>query len=232
MEFKHTIEALHSQAREIEDIMSRLEKLNDIPTIEIDLILEKLRNIYDLSSDLRSAIQKERPSIETESKATQTPEPEAEKGDTYKEELKSAKPAKEIVREKIEKEMAAKDSDDNKSKADAQFVSDRFKSSKPTLNEEISEKSKFDDVSAQYKTTPIGSIKTSLGLNEKFELINHLFEGNKEKFEKTLEVLEMAGSFVEAYNYLEAHFTWDMDDPYVQRILELIRRKLIVRRNE
>ena len=81
-------------------------------------------------------------------------------------------------------------------------------------------------------TGSIGSIGTAIGLNEKFELINQLFGGSKEKFERTLEVLDMAGSFVEAYNYIEEQFEWDMDDVYVQRILELIRRKLIVRRNE
>ena len=80
-------------------------------------------------------------------------------------------------------------------------------------------------------TAPISSITSGMGLNDKFELINELFKGNREKFDKCMEVLNTAGSFVEAYNYLETNFDWDMDDPYVQRLLELIRRKLIVRRD-
>jgi hypothetical protein len=69
-------------------------------------------------------------------------------------------------------------------------------------------------------------------LNEKFELINELFGGDKARFEQMMQELNVAGSFVEAYNYLNTTFNWDMDSPYVQRLLELIRRKLIVKRDE
>ncbi|MBA7516680.1 hypothetical protein ES705_08728 [subsurface metagenome] len=100
------------------------------------------------------------------------------------------------------------------------------------MNEEIAGKSKKKDISSQLQSSPISSISGAIGLNEKFELINELFEGDKDTFESTLQVLNMAGSFVEAYNYLDKNFNWDMDNAYVQRILELIRRKLIVRRNE
>jgi hypothetical protein len=232
MEFKHTIEVLNSQAREIEDFLTRFEQLEQIPLIEIDLLLEKLRTIYDLTADLRTALQKEHSTGVTRPTTQQSEDKPYKTDQTEESAIKSPKPSKEEVREKVEKDMSRKMSKDNATDTDPKFISDRFKSSKPILNEEIMGKTKFDDISAQYKMKPIGSIKTALGLNEKFELINHLFEGNKEKFEKTLDVLDMAGSFVEAYNYLEAHFDWDMDDVYVQRILELIRRKLIVRRNE
>ncbi len=232
MEFKNTIEVLHSQAREIVDITSKLEQQDDIPFIEIDLLLEKLRNIYDLTTDLRSALQTDR-SPELKKQAIRQENHTVKQDDNEAEpKEKLLKPTKENIREKIEEDLATEAREKEKLKNKSKLVSDRFQTSDPTLNDEISEKSKKEDISSQYKTKPIGSINSALGLNEKFELINELFNGNKEKFERTMEVLDTAGSFVEAYNYLEGNFEWDMDDVYVQRILELIRRKLIVRRNE
>ncbi len=232
MEFKNTIEVLHSQALEIAEITSRFNQMDDIPFIEIDLLLEKLRNIYDLTTDLRSAVKADQTSGRKKTNDADKVQKNEKDLNEIEPEVKSSKPFKENLREKIEEDLASEARDKEKSVKESKRVSDRFQSSNPTLNDEISGKSKKEDISSQYKAKPIGSISTAIGLNEKFELINQLFDGNKEKFERTLEVLDMAGSFVEAYNYIEEHFEWDMDDLYVQRILELIRRKLIVRRNE
>lgn len=230
MEFKNTIEVLYAQAKEIEDIAAKIEQSDEIPFIEIDRLLEKLRNIYDLTLDLRSAMQGDQ--LTDREKALDKNKSDSDQDTTKldKTEEETSKTSTETIREKVGKNIL--DKKPEKTVEEKKFVSDQFKSSDPILNEEISEKSKFEDITSQYKTKPIGSIKSALGLNEKFELINHLFDGDKDKFERTMEVLETASSFVEAYNYLEGNFEWDMDDAYVQRILELIRRKLIVRRNE
>lgn len=232
MEFKNTVEVLHAQAQEIAEITLRLEQLEEIPFIEIDILLDKLRSLYDLSTDLRLALQTDYKKTE---KVTQIKKEESvathEKIEAEPK-AKSTQPTKENIHEKIEEDLAIEVKEQERKKENSRLVSDRFKTSNPTLNEEIFGKSKKEDITTQYKTSPIGSIKSALGLNEKFELINELFKGNKEQFERTIEVLDTAGSFVEAYNYLEESYEWDMNDTYVQRLLELIRRKLIVRRNE
>lgn len=232
MEYKNTIEVLHAQAREIAEITSRLGHQDEIPFIEIDMLLEKLRHIYDLTTELRFVLQTDR--LPDQNREESKPENNSVNQDITEIELegKSTKPTKEDIRDKITEDLATEAREKEKQTEKTTLVSDRFKTANPTLNESISGKSKKEDITTQYNTKPIGSIKIALGLNEKFELINQLFQGNKEQFEKTLDVIDKAGSFVEAYNYLEGNFDWDMDDVYVQRILELIRRKLIVRRNE
>jgi len=214
MEFKHTLEILHLQVKEIADMIENFEKSGKVPLIEFDILLEKFRNIYDLSSELRSAIIREQHQKETNG---------AEVNQTIEKPL----PVKEIENPSPElKKSPPANENDNK------FVSDRFKGAQHILHDDISEKNKYDDVSTKYKSKPISSIKSGLSLSEKFELINQLFKGNKEKFEHTMGVLESADSFVEACNYIESHFNWDMNDVYVQRVLELIRRKLIIGHNE
>lgn len=232
MEFKNTLEVLHSLAKEIGNITAKLEHSDDVSLIELDLLLEKLRNIYDLTMDLRVTFHSDYLTKNKKTTSDRSVIENKQRNEEMETTNRPVKPTKENVRERVEKDLASKEKEKDKTKTKEKFVSDRFKDSKLTLHDEISGKSKHDDISSQYKSKPISNISNALGLNEKFELINHLFDGDKETFEHTLELLDNAGSFVEAYNYLEEHFKWDMDDVYVQRILELIRRKLIVHRND
>lgn len=232
MEFRNTLEILNANANEIKQLMARLEKGNELSTIELDLILQKLRSIYDLVLDMQTAINdKEIPEPDnlTNNGAKVAPAPESVEikvPEQKQQELKSE------IREQIENDFKKAEIQNDEKKAKNAFVSDRFRTAKPSINEEMAAKAKTNDMSSMGRSKQISNITNALGLNEKFELINELFGGDKEKFEQAMQELNMAGSFVEAYNYLNETLHWDMDNAYVQRILELIRRKLIVKRNE
>jgi hypothetical protein len=276
MEYKNTIEALHFNAEEIRQLVASLENSERISRIDIDLILEKIRSLYDLVLDIQATINdnkvpvgqsehiiydvkpaqptetvKPENKVETASdkpekstdiifedntvslkeriffKSPHEDNPNHEKSDEQK-----LNERKQVAKENLEKDLKKEKIKSEELVSKKSFVSDRFKSSQPTLHDELASKTKQDDIVSQLKSQGASGIASTLGLNEKFELINELFDGNKEKFEFTMQVLNEAGSFVEAYNYLKDNFKWDMDSQYVQRMLELIRRKLIVRRND
>ena len=235
MEFKHTLEVLYTQAEEIRNMAEKLQQEEEIRKIDLDLLLEKLRNVYDLACDLQSVsaiedksipVPEDRPDPIREPEEKEVPEPEFE--------VKHPVEDENVVEEESsgEKKSPPDSKKEESKKTGSGLVSDRFTSSGPSLNEEMSTKAKKEDISSQYKTSPISSITSAIGINERFELINELFDGDKERFDKTIEALNSADTFVKAYSYLEKNFNWDMDSAHVQRILELIRRKLIVRRNE
>ncbi len=232
MKFRNTLEILHANAEDVKLLMARLEQRNELSTIELDLILEKLRNIYDLVLDMQNAISEKGKTEQGENIKTELnfdPTPPEIINKTHKPNLVERKSA---AREQVERDFKKEELVDEKKTSSNTFVSDRFKVSKPSLNEELALKAKTKEVSPEMKSKPVHSITNALGLNEKFELINELFGGDKEKFEQTMQELNAAASFVDAYNYLNTAFNWDMDNAYVQRLLELIRRKLIVKRNE
>jgi hypothetical protein len=233
MEFRNTLEVLHANAEEIRQLMARLEKRNEISTIELDLILEKLRSIYDLVLDMQSAlIVKADPELEIVEKTEASvslpiEDPEEKTPEQVQQKRKDA------AREQVERDLKKPEVQNEEKSSGSSFVSDRFKTSKPSLNEELAAKTKSKEIPTNSKTRPTSAgISSSLGLNEKFEIINELFGGDKNKFDQTMQELNMAGSFVEAYNHLNSTFNWDMDNAYVQRLLEIIRRKLIIKRNE
>lgn len=236
MEFKHTLEILYNQAEEIASIANKLQSGQEIRKIEIDLLLEKLRNVYDLASDLRATIHFREDAgpasdqLGVSSKSLElVEEPDFEEDLPAQEEFMD--PAPEPADETAAPEPTLADAPlepVNTTKSEQQGSGGGAK----ILNEEISSRTKREDVASQYKLTPIASINSAIGINERFELINELFGGDRQGFDETMEVLNRSDSFVDAYNYLEENFNWDMDNAYVQRVLELIRRKLIVRRNE
>lgn len=227
MNFKNTAEVLYIQAKEILDAIAKVEASGDMHTIELDLLLEKLRNIYDLVNDMKDAISKK-----NSSEISDSPQSGSEIELDTNPEVETLSNDETQIEEIIKETEIEKENSKTKPVEKTSYVSDRFKTSKPTLNEEMEVRSQKENLSSQLNLNPINSISGAIGINEKFELINELFSGDKDKFESTLEVLNKANSFVEAYNYLNDNFEWDMDSVYVQRVLELIRRKLIVRRNE
>jgi hypothetical protein len=238
MEFKNTVEVLYAQADEIRKLAAKLADSDEIRVIELDLLLEKLRNIYDLILDLEAAIPAESKTMSkdkrienqvTTQQKTQKIDPEIEEEERVEPGMKTEKSPETKAGDTELQEESSKQS---KSKTDKGLISDRFKGSTHTLHEEMASRASQEDISTQYKSKPISNILGAIAINERFELINQLFNGNKAQFEHAMEVLNGAGSFVEAYNYLMENFNWDMDNEYVQKILELIRRKLIIRRND
>jgi hypothetical protein len=234
MEFKHTLGVLYNQADEIRKMAARLQE-SETRIIDLDLMLEKLRNIYDLIIDLEAAL----PDQSKQELHIQEDHDLLKAGQSKNDEPLEIIYSKKEIEEKADIEVPYRVEDkknDSDSRGnyrnDKELVSDRFKGSKHTLHEEMTIKSKKEDISTQFKSKPINNILGAIALNERFELINQLFQGDKASFERTMEALNLAGSFVEAYNYLQENFKWDMDNEYVQRILELIRRKLIVKRND
>jgi hypothetical protein len=237
MEFKNTLEVLYAQAEEIRNMASKLETASEIRTIDLDLMLEKLRNIYDLILDLEATIPSGRtdeikssagdvqPTLKplSSNETIETSEDIAVEKETKAVTRKDHVKGKDDISQEQRKESVTQEK---------KYISDRFRGSKQTLHEEMAGRTKQEDISSQYKTRPINNIMGAIALNERFELMNQLFNGDKELFERTIEVMNTAGSFVDAYNYLQENFKWDMDNEYVQRLLELIRRKLIVRRDE
>ena len=71
-----------------------------------------------------------------------------------------------------------------------------------------------------------------MGLNDRFKLINELFNGDKDSYQKTINILDNANNFNEAFNYISSSYDWDMEDEAVQLLLDLVRRKFIVNKDE
>lgn len=93
------------------------------------------------------------------------------------------------------------------------------------INESIAKDRRLLDLSSKLKNTPITSIQTAINLNDKFLFIRELFKNNSLLYNQTLERLNTSANYTEAMAIVEKEFAWDMNDPLVSKLVELINRR-------
>lgn len=225
MDYKHSVGILTEYIKEIEEIIGELDHSKKIPAIDVDLLLDKTRNFYEMLLMLKKNVDISEKTVIVEEKR----EIQEKKEKIVENIVTPAETTlvKEIENVQIEEVKSTIQKPDEEQK----ILSDRFKKQKASLNESISQSKTFYDLSSKIQSKPLENISAAIGLNEKFSFIHTLFRGDATKYNETIQVLNNSTNFNEAYNYLNETFDWDMNSEPVQKILDLIRRKFIVNKN-
>ncbi len=71
---------------------------------------------------------------------------------------------------------------------------------------------------------PVKSIKTAIGINDKFQFIRELFEGNAEVFSKAVAELDAKKDINEAVKYLQQNFKWKKNETSL-KFANLVKRR-------
>lgn len=231
MNFELVIETINKDIQDIEKSVKNFKNRSSLPRVEIDLTMEKVRKLYD---SLQSLIEK-RPVEKI------TP-PEDKHGNinafelednylyTNKDITETSPVIPKEAGKKPEEELQIKFGEQKNDKTE--IVADRLQNGQSFRNESFRQQVSSKDLSSKLKSQPISDIGAAMGLNEKFSFIRELFNNDPDKFSETITILNHASNFNEAYSYLSDKFNWDMDDSQVQKLLDLTRRKLIIRENE
>lgn len=231
MNFELLIETINKDIQDIEKSIKNFKNRSSLPRVEIDLTLEKVRQLYDSLQSLieKRPVEKTTPP-EDKPKNINTFELEENSSDTDKN-ISEASPV--ITKEpgkKPEEELQIKFGEQKNGKTE--IIADRLQNGQSFRNESLRQQVSSKDLSSKLKSQPILDIGAAMGLNEKFSFIRELFNNDPDKFTETINILNNASNFNEAYSYLSDKFNWNMDDSQVQKLLDLTRRKLIIRENE
>ena len=247
---KELLEIINNDIQEIGDITNRLKTISKIPQIDIDLLLSKVRDIYDKLL-LLNKIGVELPEIRQEQDTTETQtkkaEAEAKARDNHRdssiekisEDIAQGEiPVKSGSEHQLEIEpeqtetLAEPDEDKTvlkhqDSKQEKTIVADRFKDSKKLVNE-IAENKKEKDIADKLQSQILGTIsdiKSAISLNDKIWFIKELFDGSTEKYDKTVDLLNNCNNLDEALKYLDNNFKWDQESQSTKKFLEVIYRR-------
>jgi hypothetical protein len=219
MESKYNITEIITQVGDIGEMISRMKTEGPVPAIEIDIVLDKIRNLYTDVSNLK----------ELNLPAAKQAKVKTEKVKAEKPAIVEAEePARQVT---VQKEKTVEKSE-NTTVEEPATIADKFKGEKKFINERLGDNGNKQDLSSKLQSKPIRDIGTSLGLNDRFKLINELFNGDKDSYQQTINILDNATNFNEAFNYISTSYDWDMEDDSVQMLLDLVRRKFIVNKNE
>jgi hypothetical protein len=221
MESKYNINEIISQVGDIGELISRMKTDGPVPAIEVDIVLEKIRKLYSDLSGLKGA---QRP-VEREVRETVP---------TKKEKVKQQAEVPQQSRspQQTETRRMAEPGSGTQASTEPATIADKFKGEKKFINERLADNGSRQDLSSKLQSKPIRDIGTSLGLNDRFKLIKELFNGDKESYQQTIDTLDSASNFNEAFNYINTSYDWDMEDEAVQMLLDLVRRKFIVNKDE
>jgi hypothetical protein len=235
MSYRHTLEAAIEGLHDIEELLTQFSQQDRIAAIEMDLTLQKMRNIYELLLMMKE--QREvKPSVEKVLEPVKKVVESAEPGLSEKSNTTAAVEVKEIV---IKKEDAPDEvfqtitpPKERKRQAEkqGQTLADQFLS-KPTLHEALHQNTRKDEPLFTHNK-PITDLASAIGINDRFTFIHELFANDKNLYDNTLITLNQAPSFNDAYNYMIHNFDWDMNSEPVQLLLDMVRRKFIKGRNE
>jgi len=234
MDYKHTLDILSSNLQDINQLISNFNNHERIPSIEMDLALSKVRNLYDVLLMIKKSEERRSPSQAISAAGSNDKQPV--------EKIRSSEDQAEDIKEQgVEKgkgtggESTGQDRQEpeitNKKEGDNRTISDRFRVKSASINENFGQSYRKDVISHSH-SKPITNLSNAIGLNDRFQFIKELFNGDVELYNNTLGVLNNSTNFNEAYNFLMDNFEWDMDSDTVQSLLELVRRKLIIHKNE
>jgi hypothetical protein len=242
MSYRHTLEAALESLQDIEELIKGFPESGDVPSIELDLSLQKLRNIYELLLVLKKPVDL---SMDQPPAAVVAPSQAPVSTPSYT-------PASPIINAPVSTQVSAPVSvpplappppsetvpppppvqarEPVVKTGDTQILSDRFKSRTTlheTLHQSLGSEGQFH---AQGK--PVENLMSAIAINDRFTFIRELFNGDSPSFEHAIRVLNESANFNDAYNYMIQNYDWDMDSDAVQLLLDIIRRKYIISRHE
>ncbi len=248
----------HQRITEVQQLLGVALERGNLSSIDRDLILEKLRRIYDELTFEQSV---KAPPVETPKENFQeqkkirpekvepikqepvvvTMKLESVRQEVKPEHIKTAqeRPAEIEAKPTIEKvvEIVSKpepndstlglqvSSSETHSPVQGEILADKFKDSRKYRNESIGTPKK--DVASKMQNKPISDLTKAIGINDKFLYTKELFNGNAELYSTTIKKLNNFTDINDALIFVQENFHWDENNDAANRLLELVRRKLL-----
>jgi len=98
---------------------------------------------------------------------------------------------------------------------------------KVSINEQILFDNPKTDLSEQIHKTPIKDLRDGIGVNDRFTYIRELFDGDVNRFNETVVILNNTENFKSAKDYMKKNFKWDVNSQAYIDFKDLVERKFI-----
>jgi len=185
-----------------QEILNRIKKIPDKPSD--DLLIETLRELYEKCILLKYA-------------------DDSDKKTSIRAEAPAAEP---VVAEKKQATIDLFSSRTASQTESAQAIPEKSvtKENKEPL------KKPNESVAEKIKQKKITDLKASIGINEKFQFINQLFEGNMKEYTVAVDQINSFSNHEEAMSYitnLQGIYKWNADEPITVNFLELVQRRFL-----
>jgi hypothetical protein len=192
------------------------KKEGPIPQIEIDILLENIRKLYDQVHLLNKVRAGHAPPLHP------SPQSVTSGHDPSLAAQPSAPPSPILSVERPKSEIRR---EEQTAKAPKAADLDLFAEEEPTFNMKLKE---AREQTMTRKAEPVEHLKQLISINDKFIFINELFDGNLKEYNEAIETLNGFDVRNEAYTYLDLLRTknlWDLRSGTLMKLKEIVERK-------
>lgn len=212
------------------DYMYRNDR--EMSRLDLDVMMERVRDLYDLLCDYQAG------KIDVE-----------EKPEYFEKEINEGG---ELVNHDVEFEIETPQDDSYDAPADEE--ADEEKADDEKADDEKADDEKADDgkdddddwededdeifrvepednsLAARLQHTPVSDIKAAMGINDKMMIINDLFKGSVDRFNKSVDALNdfptLSGSRI-YLSELQIELQWDVESPAYKMFNDLVERRFV-----
>lgn len=100
-----------------------------------------------------------------------------------------------------------------------------------SINDRIAKGQTAETLAAKHSKNPIANLEKSIGINQKFSFIKHLFNNDKTAYSEALKMLNSCTGFLEADDYvqnqLKKKYDWDEEALHVIKFIDLVERRYL-----
>jgi hypothetical protein len=231
MENRSGIYLINEKLEELSQLVHRIkDSPGQVYGIDVDLALEKLRNIYDCLSlrDVQNAI--------TIPQANEGIVIEKVIQETLIESKQEEVPQSDLIANHIEIEVEKAPSTDKKAEHEPPTLSDLFSATtrqdkspvKKIIVEKMAEKKPVEILADQFGKKKISGLNQAIGINEKFFFINELFDGNMKEYKTAIDTLNQFENFAKAAEFLETIVNkngWDKSNEAYTLLVDFVERR-------
>lgn len=236
----------------LKEFEGKLKNMN-LSVIEKDLLLDKVRNLYEAiisGTTIPAQMKPEIAATEAEVKPEETVIP-AEKVIPVVETIpeqpveKEPEPVKEIVpepvivvNEEVKIEVAAQEpvvtpvkKEEKKEKSEQNntgTLSDRFiVNHHSTVGEMMNNMRSQNDLTSQLRKKPVSNLKNAISINDRIMFARELFKGDNDLFHNTVDEINKLKQLDEAMELISDRIELNPQNPAVEKFMELLYRRFI-----
>ncbi len=100
-----------------------------------------------------------------------------------------------------------------------------------SLNDKLSKQVADVSLLSKLRKKPVEDLVKSIGINERYLFTKELFKGNSEAFMQHVRAINAVNTYEDAQQYIEKevipNFNWDVNNPAVNEFLDLVQRRFI-----
>jgi uncharacterized protein YfkK (UPF0435 family) len=238
---KSAVEKLKKHQSKITEILQLVETKEAFSVMEKDLILQHLRDMYEVVLEIKTDKITEAPVKEVRNEEVKRVEPikvKPEPAKTFVEEPKKPK-EKEVEQPKpqemiIELESTAKEEVQETSQVhetqehqqqSKQILAEKFAKPEPLLHDVVAQKVSVTDLSTKFQQKEIASLTQSIQINDRFLFIKELFGDDTKLYSESLQKIDEMNSEDEAVSFLKNEINIDLEKEAAKKLLQLLNRK-------